>query len=132
MMLLGLYLLQATAQVAIPAAVPTNWSLLAPMPFITPPQITQPIAKFVSEEIAAGRCPPQRPGDDRHLLTIDVAALVNADGIVRRTVPRAIGCPTVEQYSAGLVVSFARENLDIATPTPERWYRATIVYNLHG
>jgi hypothetical protein len=120
-------LLQAAAP-----AVPTDWSTLAPMPYATPPQMTAPLVRFVADEIAAGRCSPPKPADGHYVIQVDVATLVAADGTVRRTVPRAIDCPTVEQYSAGLVVSFARANLQPRPGASDTWYRATIVYDWRG
>lgn len=120
-------LLQAAAR-----AVPTDWSVLAPMPYATPPQMTAPLVRFVADEVAAGRCPIPRPTDGHYVIKVDVATLVGADGTIRRTVPRAIACPTVEQYSAGLVVSFARTNLQPHPGAADSWYRATIVYDWRG
>jgi hypothetical protein len=129
--MLGLLLLQAAAQVAQPA-VPTDWSTLAPLPYVTAPQMTPSLAQFVAGEIAAGRCSPPKPADGHYVLKVDVATLVGSDGAIRRTVPRAIDCPTVEQYSAGLVISFARANLPPHAGSTDQWYRATIVYDWNG
>jgi len=111
---------------------PTDWSTLAPMPYVAAPQVTPPITRFVADEVAAGRCAMPKPADGHYLLRIDVATLVGPDGAVRRTVPRAIACPTVEQYSAGLVASFARANLQPRTGGGDIWYRATITYDWAG
>ncbi|MEO7169862.1 MAG: hypothetical protein V4610_09605 [Pseudomonadota bacterium] len=119
-------LLQATAP-----TVPTDWSTLAPLPYVTSPQMTAPLTRFVADEITAGRCTPPKPADGHYVVKVDVAALVAADGAIRRTVPRAIDCPTVEQYSAGLVVSFARGNLQPHAGAADLWYRVTIVYDWH-
>lgn len=122
--MLFLLFLQAAAP-----AIPTDWSTLAPMPYATPPQMSAPLVRFVAGEIAAGRCAPPKPADGHYVIRVDVATLVRPDGTIRQTVPRAIDCPTVEQYSAGLVVSFARENLQRRSGTVDLWYRATIVYD---
>jgi hypothetical protein len=89
------------------------------------------LSGFVAGEIAAGRCPISRPADGHYTVTLDVATFVDTAGIVRRTVPRAIQCPTVEQYGAGLVISFARANLR-AGSARDQWYRATIVFDWQG
>lgn len=115
-------------QAAIPA-VPTDWSTLAPLPYVTAPQITAPLTRFVADEIATGRCSPSKPADGHYVIQVDVATLVAADGTIRRTIPRAIDCPTVEQYSAGLVVSFARANLQPRPGAADQWYRTTIVFD---
>lgn len=113
-----------------PPALPTDWSVLTPMPYVASPQITPPLTKFVADEIAAGRCTVPKPADGHYVMKVDVAALVDQDGTVRRAVPRAIDCPTVEQYSAGLVTSFARANLPARAAA--LWYRATLVYDWRG
>ncbi|MFC3580117.1 hypothetical protein [Sphingomonas hylomeconis] len=120
-------ILIAAAQIAAAPAVPTDWSLLAPLPYVATPQQAPALANFVAGEITAGRCPIARPADGRYVVRVEIATLVGADGVVRRTVPRAINCPTVEQFSAGLVLSFARGNLQ--RTTTDQWYRATIVFD---
>ena len=125
--MLAVLLLQA----AVPA-VPTDWSALAPLPYLTAPQMTAPLARFVADEIAAGRCSLPKPADGHYVIKIDVATLVGADGSVRRAVPHAIACPTVEQYSVGLVLKFARANLPPRAGATDQWYRATIVYDWAG
>jgi hypothetical protein len=164
MMLAFLFLLQATAQGAppppapshpvvphpvmpptvvqapappagLPLALPTDWSVLAPMPYIKPPEIAASLSGFVATEIAAGRCPIARPVNGHYVVRVDVATLIGADGIVRRTVPRAIHCPTVEQYGAGLVLSFARANIrtgGVGGVGGDQWYRATIMFDWRG
>ena len=120
-------LLQAAAP-----AVPADWSAFPFLPASMTPQVTPPLTRFVADEIAAGRCVQPKPADGHYVLKVEVAALVGGDGEIRRTVPRAINCPTVEQYSAGLVVSFARANLQSHAGAADTWYRATIVYDWHG
>lgn len=129
-----LFLLQAAAQAPVtpPVVVPTDWSGLAPMPYVRPPEVAKSLSNFVAAEIAAGRCPIAKPSDGHYVVKVDIAALVGTDGTVRRTVPRAIHCPTVEQYSAGLVLSFARANLRSGGGAGDQWYRATIVFDWQG
>ena len=111
------------------AEVPADWSILAPMPYVAAPEITPALDAFVAAEIAAGRCAVPKPTDGHYVVRVEVAALVGADGMVRRTVPHAIACPTVEQYAAGLVAGFARGNLFARAGTADMWYRATIVFD---
>ena len=125
--MLAILLLQA----AVPA-VPTDWSALAPLPYLTAPQMAPPLARFVAGEIAAGRCSLPRPADGHYVVKVDVATLVGADGSVLRAVPHAIACPTVEQYSVGLVLKFARANLPPRAGAADQWFRATIVYDWGG
>ena len=115
-------------QAADIAAVPSDWSALAPVPYATAPQITPQLTAFVGGEVAAGRCIVPKPVDGHYVVKVDVATFVTADGMVRRTVPHAIACPTVEQYAAGLVTSFARGNLAMRGGG-DAWYRATIVFD---
>ncbi|MEO9132931.1 MAG: hypothetical protein ABI240_17225 [Sphingomonas sp.] len=119
-------------QAATTPTAPTDWSALAPLPYLTAPQMTPPLARFVANEIAAGRCSLPRPADGHYVVKVDVATLVGADGSVRRAVPHAITCPTVEQYSVGLVLTFARGNLPPHAGAADQWYRATIVYDWVG
>ena len=123
-------LLQAAAQVAAPTPLPVDWSTLVPLPYLTPLRITPAMDQFVAGEIAAKRCNLPRPADGHFVVRIDVATLVGGDGTIRKVTPRAIDCPTVEQYSAGLIFGFARANLaPRAAGAGEQWYRATIVYD---
>ena len=136
MMLALVFMLQAAAQAphgpAAPGgAVPSDWSLLAPLPYVKPPEMAAPLSGFVASEIAAGRCPVPRPADGHYVVKLDVATLVGADGVIRRTVPRAIQCPTVEQYGAGLVISFARGNVR-SSGAADQWYRASLIFDWQG
>lgn len=119
------------AQVPPPVGLPADWSVLAPLPYVKAPDIAPTLSHFVAGEIAAGRCVVPKPADGHYVVQVEVAALVTPEGTVRRTTPRAIDCPTVEQYSAGLVESFARANLRTGSGG-DQWYRATIVFDWHG
>ena len=125
--MLALLLLQAAA-----SSVPVDWSTLAPLPYATVPQMTPPLVRFVADEIAAGRCALPKPADGHYVVKVDVATLVGADGAVRRAIPRAIDCATVEQYSVGLVLKFTRANLQPRAGTADIWYRTTIVFDWTG
>lgn len=119
-------------QAAEPPAVPTDWATLAPIPYVSAPQMTPELNAFVGGEVAAGRCVVPKPADGHYVVKVDVAALIGASGMVRQTVPHAIACPTVEQYAAGLVAGFARGNLTPRPSTSATWYRATIVFDWRG
>lgn len=112
--------------------VPFDWSVLQPAPYVAAPALTPELSAFVAGEIASGRCSVAKPADGRYTLRVDVAVLVNAAGFVRRAVPHAIFCPTVEQYAAGLVLGFARGNLTAHPGAPDIWYRATITFDWRG
>ncbi|WP_447407106.1 hypothetical protein, partial [Clostridium perfringens] len=60
-------------------------------------------------------------------LRVDVAVLVAA-GRPRRVIPRAIQCPAVEQYAAGLVSSMARGNIAPATQAGDGWYKTSLTF----
>ena len=51
---------------------------------------------------------------------------VGEDGVVRRIVPRAINCPTVEQYAVGLASRFLRRNIGDADA--DSWHRLTLAF----
>ena len=119
-------------QAAEPPAVPADWSALAPMPYVSEPHMTPQLNAFVGGEVAAGRCVVPKPADGRYIVKVDVATLIDASGVIRKTVPHAISCPTVEQYAAGLVAGFARGNLTPRPSAGNTWYRATIVFDWRG
>ena len=55
---------------------------------------------------------------------IDMVVLVSsANGEVQRIVPKAIKCPTVEQFAAGVVQKAARGNIAGPPPTADSWFR---------
>ena len=129
MMLPLLLLLQEVPSVPPGDPVPSDWSVLPPLSYAAPPMMTPPFSRFVAREVAAGRCRRPRPADGLYVITFDLAALVSADGAMLRLVPRAIDCPTVEQYAAGLVQNFARGNLNtVAGAVGTQWYRTTVTF----
>ena len=127
--MIALLLLLQAAEVP---AVPPDWTVLAPAPYVAQPRLTPQLTTFVAAEIAANRCAIARPADGHYIVKVDVAMLVGGDGVVRRTVPHAIACPTVEQYAAGLVTGFARGNLAVRAIARDTWYRATLVFDWQG
>ena len=119
-------LLLAASQASIapttepPLAVPAEWAVMPPMPWRSEPVLTPDLTSFVDGEVRAGRCVPTRPA-----IAVELAVFVRADGFVRAVVPRAINCPSVEQFAAGLVTSFARNNL---RQPAAGWYRTAITF----
>ncbi|HVI99027.1 MAG TPA: hypothetical protein VM657_08180 [Sphingomonas sp.] len=105
-----------------------DWDTLPPLSYRNQPTLTPAMRRFVDGEVASGRCRPLRDAAGRYTLTVDVAVLVDGDGRILRTIPRAIDCVTVEQFGAGLALSFARENLLPRTRRDDRWFRATFVF----
>ena len=105
-----------------------DWARLPDLPYRQPPQMTAPMHAYVKGQVRARKCRARRLVDGRPAVRIEIAVLVSPEDGVRTSVPRAIGCPTVEQYAAGLVSSFARNNLAPRAGTTERWYRATVTF----
>lgn len=58
---------------------------------------------------------------------ISLAVLIVPGGSVKRIVPQAIDCPTVEQYSAGLILKMSRDNIK-ASPATDTWYRTSMTF----
>ena len=113
---------------ALAAALQTaaiDWKGLAPLPWRTPPVLTAEMQAFVQREAVSRKCPLPAPGT----ITVEVAVLVDEASGIRTAVPRAIRCPTVEQYAAALVASFARGNLLPRTGAAAgQWYRASLTF----
>ncbi len=108
---------------------PIDWAALPPLPYRRTPQPTTSMVNFVVTELRRNECPRPMPVMGRTQLQVDVAVLIGEDDLVRATIPRAIGCPTVEQYGAGLVVSFARGNLMPHFVKGGSWYRASLRFD---
>ncbi|WEK42274.1 MAG: hypothetical protein P0Y64_12825 [Candidatus Sphingomonas colombiensis] len=106
---------------------PATWSKLPDLPLIRRTALAPELSRFVHDEVAAGRCNAAQPAAEGFTLHLDLALLVDHAGEIRRILPHAIGCPTVEQYSAGLVSRMARAN--VAPPENETWYRTSIDFS---
>jgi len=117
----------ARAQDALePAAI--DWESLPNLPYRDPPSMTPAMHDWARGQVRARKCRARRLVDGRPAVRVEVAVLVDEDG-VRTTVPRAIGCPTIEQYAAGLVAGFSRNNLTQRTAASGTvWYRATVTF----
>jgi hypothetical protein len=117
----GLFLLFQAAAVV---AAPTDWSVLPPLRLTTPPDYPAIMTKFVHDEVVAGRCVAPAPVDGKTSIKVDMIVLVSsANGEATRIVPRAINCPTVEQFAAGVVQKAARGNIAGPPPSADSWYR---------
>ena len=121
----------APAPASVPAAAPEqsagiDWTKLPDLPYRQPPQMTPAMNAYVAGQARVHRCRQRRTVDGRPAMRVEVAVLVHPEDGVRTSIPRAIGCSAVEQYAAGLVSSFARNNLTQRTATAEQWYRATV------
>lgn len=113
---------------AQPILPPQDWSTLPTLLLRRSTDPTAALSAYVREEVLQGRCTAAVRDRMGWILTVEVAVLAGADGIVRRVVPRAIQCPTVEQYAAGLVWSGARDNIDALPGQGDRWYRTRLTF----
>ncbi len=117
------------ASPATAAEPPHDWSTLAA---ITLPPAAPDMVRFVRDEVAAGRCLRARPADEQVVLVVPMAIRIGTDGIASSVVPLAIGCPTVEQYSAGVAQRMVRRLTHRTMMTGDRWYRTVITYTWPG
>lgn len=108
---------------------PQDWSMLRPLPLIRSADDSPNLSGFVRAEVKAGRCAAAMAAAQGWTLRIDLAVLVGPGAQPRRVVPRAIACPSVEQYAAGLVSSLARGNIAAAATDPDTWYRTSLTFS---
>ncbi len=114
-------------QAAALTAAPGDWTALPPLRLTEQPDYTLIMTRFVRDEVAAGRCAAPAPVDGRTSIKLDLIVLVaSSSGEAVRVVPRAIHCPTVEQFAAGVVQKAARGNIAGAAPSSDSWYRTNI------
>ncbi|MFS0774070.1 hypothetical protein [Sphingomonas sp. 1P08PE] len=100
-----------------------GWSDLPVFP-LPRAAIAADASMFVKAEVDAGRC---RTPDGRSL-DAPVAILVGTAGMVRQIVPQAIGCPTVEQFTVGYLLSLTRGGPGSAQLPRAGWYSLTVGY----
>lgn len=115
----------APSPVTAPAP-PADWTQLPDLPLARRWPTGPSLSQYVQGEVAAGRCAAAQHGGDGLVLRVDMAVLIDNNGAVRRIVPRAIGCPTVEQYSAGIVSRLTRDN--VPAPQADTWYRTALTF----
>ncbi|GAA0730673.1 hypothetical protein [Sphingomonas japonica] len=107
-----------------------DWRALPMLPYRQAPTLPPAVHDYVARETAIRACPVTRRADGQATVQADVAVLVGEDGAIRVIIPRAIDCPTVEQFAVGFVKSSARDNLRAQSLRSEGgWYRATLVFN---
>lgn len=114
----------AAAVAAPPVA---DWPGLPRYPLPRDASIEQSVA-FVRDEVETGRCRPLTSPGDTAQLRLPVAILVGPGGQVRQITPRAIGCPSVEQYVVGYLLSLTRTDMVAAPSGDSRWYQLTVDY----
>lgn len=122
MTVLAALLLQAAAAPPMP---PADWTNLPELPVAAASGSVS--SSFVRREVARNRCRVE-PNGDLLEIAAPVAVLVDEAGAVLRVVPRAIDCPTVEQYTAGYVSSLARRTGGLKPG----WYKFTMTYRWQG
>jgi len=123
----------ATAQAPVIAPLPPqDWSGLPVLRVRRPAADIPDVSAFVRSEVDAGRCAAVSRLPQGWMLRIDLAVLATPQGQVRRITPRAIDCPTVEQYAAGLVLGTARDNVDARGATADTWYRTSMTFAWNG
>ncbi len=114
----------ATAGSTLP---PQDWSALPILPMHKPTTALANVSGFVRSEVVAGRCAKVLRTAAGWTLTVDLAVLLTPDGRVRRITPRAIDCPTVEQYAAGVILG-ARDAIDVVDTDTDTWYRTSLTF----
>ena len=129
------FLLLAAGVQETPAPAPVSeegggidWAKLPDLPYRQPPQMTPAMNAYVAGQARVNKCRQRRTVDGRPAMRVEVAGLVHPVDGVRTSLPPAVGCAAVEQYAAGLVSSFARNNLAPRTAAAEQWYRATVTF----
>ncbi|WP_066812397.1 hypothetical protein [Sphingomonas asaccharolytica] len=122
-----LLLFQAAVATVVPTAVPSDWSKLPDLRLTTTPDYAAIMTKFVHDEIAAGRCATPAPVNGKTSIKVDMVVLISsASGEAVKIVPRAINCPTVEQFAAGVIQKATRGNIAGPPPTADSWYHTGV------
>ena len=128
--MIDLLIFAAQLAAASPLPVPPqDWSSLRPLPLAHDPADAPNLSAFVQGEVRAGRCAAAMATAGGWVLKIDLAVLVGPAAQPRRIIPRAIDCPSVEQYAAGLISSAARGNIPLNMVTPDTWYRTSLTFS---
>ena len=137
-MIASLFLLLQTAAAPLPVpAAPTtpvastmppqDWSMLPVLRIRGQATTLANTSAYVHGEVVAGRCTHVVRTAQGWALTVDLAVLITPDGRVRRVTPRAIDCPTVEQYAAGVILG-ARDSIDVVDANTDTWYRTSMTF----
>ena len=107
---------------------PQDWTNLPTLRLVRASPDRPALSDFVRDEVRSGRCNAQTQSATGFSVIVTVALLVTPQGLVRRTLPRAIGCPSVEQYAAGLAFSRAMGNTDVGDMNVDGWYKTSMVF----
>jgi hypothetical protein len=114
------------ASAGVPLA-PQDWSALPVLRIRQRSTTLANTSAYVHGEVMAGRCARAIRTTQGWTLSIDLAVLMTPDGRVRRITPRAIDCPTVEQYAAGVILG-ARDAIDVVDTDTDTWYRTSLTF----
>ena len=124
----------ATPPATVPASAPVSgplppqdWSTLPPLRIRRQATTLANTSAYVHAEVMAGRCAKAVRTVQGWSLSLDLAVLMTRDGRVRRITPRAIDCPTVEQYAAGVILG-ARDSIDVVDTDADTWYRTSLTF----
>jgi hypothetical protein len=127
--------MSATAQVVPPQPTrtvaplpPQDWSALPQLRYQHPLPSMAPLSAFVRAEVDGGRCGAVSRSTTSAVVRVDMAVLITSDSRIRRIVPRAIDCVTVEQYASGLVSKLSRDNVDNLGIEKDTWFRTTLIF----
>lgn len=115
-----------------PLLPPSDWSRVPSLRWKAMPFYDPTMSAYVRGEVESGRCGAAIKDAGSSTLIVEVALLASADGRIRAVVPRAIHCPTVEQFTAGLIQRVARNRVDTTGQTGDSWYRTTMTYSWNG
>ncbi len=107
---------------------PQDWSNLPILRVRHPATMLANTSAYVHGEVLAGRCGKAVRTTQGWTLTVDLAVLTTPEGRIRRVTPRAIDCPTVEQYAAGVILGTARDTIDVSDAETESWYRTSLTF----
>lgn len=110
------------------ASPPQDWSTLPPLRMRRSATMLANTSAYVHSEVVAGRCAKAVQTAQGWTLTVDLAVFSTPDGRIRRVTPRAIDCPTVEQYAAGVILGSARDSLDLRDADGDAWYRTSVTF----
>ena len=106
---------------------PQDWSTLPVLRIRQRSTTLANTSAYVHGEVVAGRCAKASRTVQGWTLNVDLAVLMTPDGRVRRITPRAIDCPTVEQYAAGVILG-ARDAIDVIDTDTDTWYRTSLTF----
>ena len=122
--MIALFLMLQAAALTAP---PSDWSTLPQLRLSQTPDYSTIMTKFVHDEVAAGRCVAPAPVAGKTTIKLDLIVLVaSSTNQALRVVPRAINCPTVEQFAAGVVEKAARDNIAGPAPGSDSWYHTSM------